>query len=96
MTQDIRQGFRTAGVTTEQLVMAGKCIVYGVHPELTTTGTITLRDAAATGGANVIHIAAIGLLQPGKTFSGGVLFQKGVTIQLSVASDLSLLVFEAL
>lgn len=39
--------FRTAGVTTEQVVHVGRCVVYGINPELTTTGTIVLRNDSA-------------------------------------------------
>jgi len=82
--------FRTAGATTEQLVFAGPCMVFGIRPELTTTGTITLRDASATGGSNVKHVCAIGLLQAGKDMDG-VVFKSGLTVQLSVATDLSMI-----
>lgn len=89
-------GSRTAGDTAEHVIYAGPCILYSIQPELTTTGTITVRDAATTGGSNVVHVCAIGLLQAGKTFGGGkgILMQKGLTVQLSVASDLSMISWE--
>lgn len=94
MSMDRVMGYRTVGNTAEQVVCTQRCLVFGIVPELTTTGTITLRDDAATGGANVKHIAAIGLLQSGKSFGGhGVLFERGCTIQLSVASDLTIIMF---
>ena len=88
---------RTAGDTNEHVICDGPCVVYGVYPELTTTGTITLRDAAATGGGAgaVKHVCAIGLTQAGKTFGmKGAFFASGLTAQLSVATDLSLIVWQ--
>lgn len=87
-----RSIFRTAGVTTEQVVFAGRCRLIAVRPELTTTGTITLRNGAA-GGSDVKAVCAIGLTQAGKDFDGAV-FPAGLTVQLSVASDLSGIVYE--
>lgn len=89
-------GVRTAGDTAEHVISAKPCVVYGVYPELTTTGTITFRNAAATGGSAVLHVAAIGLTQAGKSFGPGVVFDTGLTVQLSVATDLSLIVFETM
>lgn len=94
MTPNPKTGSRTAGNTTDNVIHVGRCVLYGVYPELTTTGTITFRDGAAAGGT-IKHIAAIGLPQAGKQFDG-VLFEKGLTVQLSVATDLSLLVWMAL
>lgn len=85
---------RTAGDTAEHVISAGKCILYGIFPELTTTGTITVRDSATTGGSNVIHVCALGLTQVGKDL-GGVLCLNGLTVQLSVGTDLSAIVWEA-
>lgn len=88
-------GRRTPASTDELLIHAGPCILHGVYPELTTTGTITFRDAAAIGGSNVRHVCAIGLTQAGKTFGpSGVLFPVGLTVQLSVSTDLSLVSWE--
>lgn len=36
--------YRFAAVTTEQLAVTGRCRVHGISPDLTTTGTVTLRD----------------------------------------------------
>lgn len=96
-TPNGKAGTRTTGDTNENVIHAGRCVLYGVYPELTTTGTITLRNAAAAGaGAPAVkHVAAIGLTQQGKQFDG-VLFENGLTVQLSVATDLSLIVWEAL
>lgn len=87
---------RTTGDTAENIVYDGACILYGVYPELTTTGTITIRNnrTAAGGTPALMHICAIGLLQSGKTFGPlGMLFPTGLTVQLSVASDLSAVVW---
>lgn len=35
---------RTAATTAEQVISAKGCAVYGVHPELTTTGVVDMRD----------------------------------------------------
>lgn len=88
------QKYRTTGNTDEQVVCTRRCLVYSVTPELTTTGTITLRDDAAAGGSNVVHVAAIGLTQAGKTFPKGVLFERGLTVKLTAATDLTLITFE--
>ena len=86
---------RTAADTNEHVIASGKAILYGIYPELTTTGTITVRDASATGGSNIKHVCAIALLQAGKTFGPkGVLFPSGITVQLSVNTDLSAIVWE--
>jgi hypothetical protein len=90
----MRALFRTAGVTSEQVVFARRCRVFGINPELTTTGTITLRDSATAGGANVIHVCAIGLTQVGKSLEGAV-FYNGLTVQLSVGTDLTGVTYEA-
>jgi len=84
---------RTAGDTNEHVVHAGRCRVFSICPELQTTGTITLRDAGATGGSNVIHVCAIALTQPGKSLKGGV-FYSGLTVQLSVGTDLTAITYE--
>jgi hypothetical protein len=90
------QGFRPGAVTTEQLVFAGPCVLYGLFPELTTTGTLTVRDgAAADGSGTTRHVCAIGLTQAGKGFGPkGVFFTKGLTIQMSVGTDITLVQFE--
>lgn len=86
---------RTTGDTSEHVICAKPCVLYGIYPELTTTGTITVRNAAATGGSAVIHVCAIGLLQAGKTFGRkGIYLSAGCTVQLSVASDLSAIAWE--
>lgn len=89
-------GTRSAAVTTEQLICDHACIVYGIFPELTTTGTITLRDGKVADASGTIkHIAAIGLTQAGKMFGAqGVIFPTGLTIQTSVNTDLTLIVWE--
>lgn len=41
--------FRTAAATTEQIVCAGRCLVYSIIPEVATSaGTITLRNDSTT------------------------------------------------
>lgn len=84
---------RTPAATTETLIYSGRCVLYGVYPELTTTGTITFRNTAAASGGTVAHVCAIGLPQAGKAFEG-VLFDNGLTVQLSVNTDLSMIVWE--
>ena len=89
---------RTDGDTNEHVICAKQCRLMAIRPELTTTGTITVRDYAATGGGAgaIVHVCAIGLPQAGKAFGPkGVLMKKGLTIQLSVATDLSAIVWEA-
>lgn len=90
---------RTIGDTNENVIYAGRCVLFGIYPELTTTGTITVRNqpTAAGGAGNVKHVCAIGLLQAGKTFGPkGIILEKGLTVQLSVATDLSAIVWEPL
>lgn len=89
------QGIRLAGAITEQLLSAKPCWVYGIKPELTTTGTVTFRDGNVADASGAIkHVCAIGLTQQGKDFGYGVFFAAGLTVQLSVATDLSLVMFE--
>lgn len=90
--------YRTPGDTAEHVICAGPCWLYGLTPDLTTTGTITLRNAKTTGvGASaVLQLEAIGLTRPGVSFGGGqgTFFDTGLTVQLSVASDLALISYE--
>ena len=94
MTPNPKVGTRTIGDTADNMIHTGKCVLYGVYPELTTTGTITIREGATAGGT-IKHVCAIGLTQAGKSF-GGVVFPRGMSMQLSVGTDLSLIVWEAL
>jgi hypothetical protein len=93
MSMDRANGSRTAGNTTENVIFAGPCVLFGVFPELTTTGTITIRDSATAAAVTPLHICAIGLPQAGKTFGDqrGVFLANGLTVQLSVGTDLSLI-----
>lgn len=75
---------------TEALIITGPCRLVGIYPEATTTGTISVRDAAAIGGGSTArHTCAIGLPQSGAGIGGnnGVLFANGLTIQLSAGTD---------
>jgi hypothetical protein len=93
-TGDKIQGTRSASTTNEQVIFAGRCRLFGIKPELTTTGTITIRDGSAADASGATkHVAAIGLLQPGKNFNGVVML-KGITVQQSVASDQMLVEYE--
>lgn len=86
--------FRSANSTGEQLVIVGRVRVWGLLPELTTTGTLTIRDgAAADASGTTMHVAAIGLTQQGKDFEGAV-FLKGITIQQSVGTDICGIIYE--
>lgn len=85
--------FRSANSTGEQVVFAGRCRLIALIPELTTTGTVTLRNGAV-GGSDIKHLAAIGMTQVGKEFYGPV-FPAGLTIQQSVGTDICAVVFEA-
>lgn len=90
-----KNGTRLTAVTTDQVIYAGRCKLYGIYPELTTTGTITVGDHATTAATNIKHVCAIGLLQSGKDFGpDGILMQAGIVVDLSVATDLALIVWE--
>lgn len=91
MSTDIANGTRTTGDTAEHMIFTGRGVLYGIYPELTTTGTITVRDTATVAGAGTVHVCAIGLTQAGKSFGDqrGIQFQSGCSVQLSVATDLS-------
>lgn len=93
MSVDTSNGTRTTGDTAEHMIFTGRGVLFGIYPELTTTGTITIRDTAAVVAGAAMHVCAIGLTQAGKTFGDqrGILFQNGCSIQLSVATDLSLI-----
>ena len=88
-----RAHYRTVGNTNEQVVYAGRCRLHAIVPELTTTGTITLRNQATAAGGASASVSAIGLTQAGKEFEGAV-FEKGLTIQLSVGTDLTSVIYE--
>lgn len=81
-----------AATTNEQVVYAGRCRLWRAVPNLTWTGTLTLRQGAA-GGSDVFSVSAIGLTQAGKDF-GGIVLPAGFTAQLSVATDLGLIIYE--
>lgn len=95
MSAKPKEAFLTAGATAEQLIHDGPCLVHGIYPQLTTTGTVTLRNTATAAGGTVKSLSAIGLTQAGKTF-GGVRYDTGLTVQLSQATDLCTIVWEAL
>lgn len=87
----------TAGDTTEHVISANPCILYGVYPALVTTGTITIRDDVIADGGASIQVMAIGLLTAGKTFGPrGIIMTAGLTVQLSAATDLSIIAWEPL
>lgn len=83
----------TTGDTSEHVVTDKRCRLWGLRPNLTTTGTITLREGPVTGGTAVFSLSAIGLLQAGKSFDGVVL-PSGFTVQLSAATDISTIIYE--
>lgn len=91
--QDYAKKTRTAASTNDQIIFAGRCVLYGVYPDVVTTGTITIADDATATGTN-ITVMAIGLLTAGKTYGPkGILMEKGITLKLSVNTDLSLIVW---
>lgn len=94
--QNFKIGTRSVGDTADNVIHTGRCLLHGVYPELASlAGTVTIRNGAAAGGT-IVHLAAIGVLAAGKSF-GGVLFDKGLTVQLSAgsASERALIVWEA-
>lgn len=90
---ELRKMFVTAGNTNEQVVSDGRCRLIAIRPQLTTTGTITLRNQATAAGGASAHQCAIGLTQQGKDFNGAV-FERGLTIQLSAATDITAVIYE--
>lgn len=96
MSSQVKSLHRTAGDTSEHVIHAGRCLLHGIRPEVASTvGTITIRDAVATGGSNVVRVCAIATLQAGVTFEG-VLLAVGMTVQLSNAGDLSSIIWESI
>jgi hypothetical protein len=88
--------YRHTGTATETVISTVPCIVYGITPEATTTGTITLRNSKTAAATTAVHIAAIGLTQQGKDFgAAGVFFSDGLTVQNSVAGDASAIIWAA-
>lgn len=88
-------GTRTANSTNDQVIYAGRCRLKGVYPELTTTGTISIYDDAAASTGTLKHVCAIGLTQAGKTFGpDGIVMQKGIVVDQSAGTDISLIVWE--
>lgn len=87
---------RLAGTTDDQVIYAGRCVLYGIYPELVTTGVVEIHDHATTSDA-LIHTIAIGCLTAGKTFGPkGVIMNAGIVIDLTAATDLCLVVWEPL
>lgn len=88
--------FRTAAVTTEQLVHTGPCVLKRIIPDIITTGTITIRDGAvADGSGTTVSLQSLGLPKGGVLDFGDMWFPKGLTIHLSVATDLCTVIWEA-
>lgn len=87
---------RSAAATTDQIIFAGRCILYSMHPELASnTGTVTVADSTTVTGTNDIHVAAIGLLAAGKEFGPrGIRMDFGIVIKQSVTTDRMLIVWE--
>ena len=76
--------------TTELLITPSNARLVKIVNQNATTGTVTIREAAAIGGGSTAKftISAADLTAGGKDFSAnGVRFQGGLTIQLSVAGD---------
>lgn len=95
MSSQVKSLYRTTAVTTEVLVHAGRCLLHGIRPEVASTaGTITIRDAVAIGGSNVVRVCPIATLQAGINMDGALL-ANGLTVQLSNAADLTSLIWEA-
>lgn len=91
----MRVSIRSANSTVEQVLCTGACYVWGVRPDLTTTGTVTLRNGNVADASGVVKsLCAIGLPQAGKDFDGA-LFDKGLTIQQSVGTDQCHVTWEA-
>lgn len=89
--------YRTIADTNENIVSAFAGWLIAIYPDLTTTGTITLRNQkTASGGTPVFtSVCAIGLTQAGKNFGpSGIFCSAGLTIQLSAGTDLCFVLFE--
>lgn len=87
--------FRTPASVAEQLVHTGPCLLHRVIPDILTTGTITLRDGRAADGTGVVvSLQSAGIPKGVWLDFGGAWFPNGLTIQLSVATDLCAVVWE--
>jgi hypothetical protein len=93
MSVNRSNGSRTVGDTNENVIYAGPCYLFGIFPELITIGTVTIRDNATAVGGTPKHVCAIGMPQAGKSFGDfrGVFFANGITVQLSVGTDLCMI-----
>lgn len=71
----------------EVLISATPARIAGIFPELTTTGTVTVRNARVLGSTGApMHRAAVGLLASGKQFNAyGVALGSGLAVRLSAA-----------
>lgn len=95
LTSLFKNKTRSAASTSDQVIVARRCKLYGIYPELTTTGTITIADHATVTGTNDVHVCAIGLTQAGKTFGpDGIVMEAGIIIKQSVGTDRHLIVWE--
>ena len=80
--------------TSEQMVYAKRCIVFGITPDANTTGTVTLKDTGVTGNgsAKTLCVTAAGLQPVGKSFGPtGVECNNGLSVQLSIAEAVEIL-----
>ena len=68
---------------TEVAVLAGPVVVYGCYANHGSTGQLTMRDAATTGGSNVKAIVDA-TAHANKDLFGGR-FEAGLTLQGSAA-----------
>lgn len=86
--------FRFApGAVTETLISSVPVFVYG-WMGITGTGTLSLRDAATTGGGSnpvfgTPSLAAGGLV----SMPGGIRFENGLTAQLGTGTDVCVLLY---
>ncbi len=78
--------------TTEQQVTLARCRLWAIRPDLTTTGTITLKSGVAAS-STTFSVSAIGLTQAGKNFDG-IVIPNGFTVTLSVGTDRTLIIYE--
>lgn len=78
---------RHTNTTDETQIATGNCILFGIYPTTTTTGTVSLA-AGVVGASTAFHVSAIGLTQAGKTFGPfGIKVAGGLTIDMTQIAD---------
>lgn len=74
---------RLAGNTTEQVIHSGRCMLNGIYPELTTTGTMTARNEAGAIKVSTITGIANTPFTSGGTLADATYFSNVLAVDIN-------------